>query len=148
MSALRGLMSPAPWTTALAVTLLAAGVLAAEPPIFDGQKAWDMVDLQCRFGPRNAGSAGHLQCLQWMEAELKATGAVIRKQPFSYTLTGTRVPLPMTNLLTSFQPAPFQLSKAMPMAWYFACWIQKAIPFSPKFIFQSVAVLCKLKSKM
>jgi len=73
-------------------------------PLFDGQEAWELVRTQCDFGPRNPGSTGHRKCLEWLEAELRACGAVVRRQPFSYTLPGSRTPLSMCNLVASFRP--------------------------------------------
>lgn len=77
---------------------------AASPPLFDGQKAFELVRSQCAFGPRNPGSTGHRKCLDWMETELRASGAVVRRQPFTYTLPGGKTPLAMCNLVASFRP--------------------------------------------
>ncbi|MDZ4803819.1 MAG: M28 family peptidase [Candidatus Eisenbacteria bacterium] len=92
---------------AAALGLVLAGASFAggtDPPVFDGQVAWELVRTQCGFGPRNPGSAGHRKCLGWMEADLRASGAVVRRQPFSYTLPGAKTPLSMCNLLASFRP--------------------------------------------
>jgi glutaminyl-peptide cyclotransferase len=74
-----------------------------EPVIFDGENAYVHVLKQCGFGPRNPGSAGHAKCLQYMEAELTRTGAVVKRQKFSYTPPGGKR-IDMTNLVASFQP--------------------------------------------
>jgi len=77
---------------------------AVEPPIFDGAAAWRLVETQCAFGPRNPGSSGHRACLAWLEGELKKTGAVVKRQTFSYTPPGTKTPIPMCNLVATFGP--------------------------------------------
>lgn len=38
---------------------------------FDGQKAMDLLNAQCSFGPRVPDTIPHSQCLSWMEANLK-----------------------------------------------------------------------------
>lgn len=72
-------------------------------PLFDGQRAFAYVEQQCAFGPRNPGSEGHRKCLDFLEAELKAAGASVRRQPFTYTLPGGK-PLAMTNLIARWHP--------------------------------------------
>ena len=76
---------------------------AEAAPLFDGQRAFDYVERQCAFGPRNPGSEGHRKCLEFLEAELKAAGAAVRRQSFTYTLPGG-APLPMTNLIARWHP--------------------------------------------
>jgi glutaminyl-peptide cyclotransferase len=76
---------------------------ADPPPVFDGQRAYELVEKQCSFGPRNPGSAGHRRCLEFLEAELKAAGATVRRQPFTYTLPGGK-PLAMANLIARWHP--------------------------------------------
>lgn len=73
------------------------------PPLFDGERARQLVVAQCEFGPRNPGSAGHGRCLDWMESELRATGVVVRRQPFSYALPG-QPPFSLCNLVASYRP--------------------------------------------
>lgn len=88
---------------------LAAGILllstgrAVAAPAFDGGRALDLVRKQCSFGPRNPGSEGHRRCLEFLESELKAAGAAVRRQPSTYTLPGGGR-LEMTNLVAVFQP--------------------------------------------
>lgn len=89
----------------LLVAVLAAFpvVAGAAPPVFDGQRAYELVEKQCAFGPRNPGSEGHRRCLAFLEAELRAAGATVRRQPFTYTLPGGK-PLAMTNLIARWNP--------------------------------------------
>jgi glutaminyl-peptide cyclotransferase len=90
----------------LALLLAALPAVAAAsdpPPVFDGQRAHDLVRKQCAFGPRNPGSAGHAKCLVFLESELRAAGAAVQRQPFTYTLPGGK-PLAMTNLIARWQP--------------------------------------------
>ena len=53
------------------------GLAFLNPPeteVFDGQRALSDVETQVAFGPRTSGSAGHVQILDWMRAELSAAG--------------------------------------------------------------------------
>lgn len=81
----------------------AAGPAGSAPPLFDGEEARKLVVAQCDFGPRNPGSTGHRQCLEWMEQKLRASGATARRQPFTYALPG-QAPFDLCNLIASYRP--------------------------------------------
>jgi Zn-dependent M28 family amino/carboxypeptidase len=49
-----------------------------EPPVFDGQKAYNLVDYQVALGPRFPGSAGHESVRNWIVDELDRNGWQIR----------------------------------------------------------------------
>ncbi|HEX7878148.1 MAG TPA: M28 family peptidase [Candidatus Eisenbacteria bacterium] len=96
---------PAAYFLFLLVGVWVTVALPSDAPIFDGPAAYRLVEKQCAFGPRNPGSPGHRACLAWMEAELRVTGAVVKRQTFSYTPPGSKAPIPMCNLVATFNPA-------------------------------------------
>lgn len=101
---LRGIRSRSAGLLLGGVLLALAGNGACSGRVnFDGESAYAHVRKQCDFGPRNPGSAGHQNCLKYLEAELGRSGAAVRRQNFSYTPPGGRR-LDMTNLVASFQP--------------------------------------------
>lgn len=94
----------------LAVAAILAALVPWRPaspapvtPIFDGEKARQSVVRQCGFGSRNPGSEGHRRCLEYLETELRKSGARVRRQPFAYALPGAK-PFELCNLIASFQP--------------------------------------------
>jgi len=68
---------------------------------FDGQRAYQYLLQQTRFGPRGPGLPGHDRCLRFLRMELGKLAGAVRSQEFSYTLkSGKR--LLLTNLIASF----------------------------------------------
>lgn len=71
-------------------------------PFFDGKNAYDYLIKQTNFGPRNPNSAGHRQCLQFLENELKKFADKVVLQPFSQK--GYNETLQLTNIFAQFKP--------------------------------------------
>ena len=69
---------------------------------FDQQRAFVLLEAQCAFGPRNPGSEGHSQCLDFLTRELKFWADTVWTQPFSYTSTDTKETLKLTNIVAQF----------------------------------------------
>ena len=77
-------------------------------PQFDGQKAFDLLEAQCDFGPRIPGSIAAKNCLSFLENELnKYVGKVVR-QEFQHFDSNNKKNLLLTNLLASFNPSNSQ----------------------------------------
>ncbi len=71
-------------------------------PAFDGESAFGYLEKQCGFGPRNPGSEGHTQCLEFISIEMKRYSPDVRLQPFwpSGGLTGDAGK--MSNIIAHF----------------------------------------------
>jgi hypothetical protein len=71
---------------------------------FNAERAFGFLVKQVAFGPRNPGSAGHAQCLQYLKDELQDKAERLRVQPFDYQDAVTGKQYKMTNLIASFKP--------------------------------------------
>lgn len=75
----------------------------APPPApagnFDSSKAWAQLIKQCDFGPRTPGSAGHRQCRDWLQEEMKKSCENVRLQPFSHRWSQTGRVVDMWNVI-------------------------------------------------
>jgi hypothetical protein len=68
---------------------------------FDGQRAFGLLEMQCRQGPRIPGTEGHVRTLEWLRMELAQsvdTVAVQRWEQPIHRGPGAGRRLPMTNL--------------------------------------------------
>ncbi|MBU0606749.1 MAG: M28 family peptidase [Armatimonadetes bacterium] len=80
-------------------------------PVFDQARAFADLVAQCNFGPRNPGSQGHADCLEWLAGQLAGADRLIRQNFQAATVFGG--PYDFTNLIAVFgqgQPGvPFLL---------------------------------------
>ncbi len=53
-------------------------------PTFDGESAMRYLVRQCEFGPRNPGSRGHAECLNYLTGELEKYCERVTHQTFEY----------------------------------------------------------------
>ncbi len=75
--------------------------VASPVPDFDGRRAYDFLVTQTRFGPRNPGSAGHRNCLNYLQSELQSAAEAVNTQ--SFTVAGyNKETLKLTNVIASF----------------------------------------------
>jgi len=70
-------------------------------PTFDREQAFEYLVEQTRFGPRNPGSTGHQQCLQYLTFELQKHADAVSQQSFRHTGYEGRS-YQMTNIIASF----------------------------------------------
>ena len=70
-----------------AAALAGAGCAAEREPVFDGARAYALLEEQCRLGPRYPGSPGHAAVERLIEERLAAAGAAVSRQPFEAVLT-------------------------------------------------------------
>jgi glutaminyl-peptide cyclotransferase len=73
-------------------------------PDFNEENAFAYILKQVEFGPRNPGSAGHQQCLQFLTFELQKYADAVVQQPFRHTGYGGQS-YQMTNIIASFNLA-------------------------------------------
>ncbi len=75
--------------------------ISVSVPTFDREQAFRYLLSQTDFGPRNAGSKGHQDCLKFLKEEMNKYADVVTLQEFSHTLSsGERFQL--TNVISSF----------------------------------------------
>jgi hypothetical protein len=71
-------------------------------PEFSGEKAFEYLEAQCEFGPRNPGSEGHSQCKDYFVNFLRTHGAAVQTQEFSAEVRGQEYQF--TNIIASYYP--------------------------------------------
>jgi hypothetical protein len=70
-------------------------------PVFEGKQAFSYLTAQTDFGPRNPGSAGHRNCLNYLQSEMQKYADAVNTQPF--TVAGyNNETLKLTNVISSF----------------------------------------------
>ena len=72
-------------------------------PQFDEHKAFTYLEKQCEFGPRNPGSEGAKNCLEYLEKELSNYADKVVRQSFQHFDKRTNKSYLMTNLIASFK---------------------------------------------
>jgi glutaminyl-peptide cyclotransferase len=72
-------------------------------PKFDGNNAYEQVDAQVKFGPRDPGSKGHQQTLKYIENILKKYTNNVEFQNFTYPGYDSTT-LQLTNIIAKFNP--------------------------------------------
>jgi hypothetical protein len=72
-------------------------------PAFNGRDAFGYLVRQTSFGPRNPGSKGHQECLDFMTSTLQGFADDVRLQQFTQAGYDGEV-LRLTNVIASFRP--------------------------------------------
>lgn len=77
-------------------------------PVFNGDRAFDYLVSQTDFGPRNPGSTGHQQGLDYIVSELEKFAPFngVKIQPFYFTDTINDSTYTLTNIIASFNLSP------------------------------------------
>ena len=70
-------------------------------PIFEGNRAFDYLKAQTDFGPRNPGSIGHRNCLNYLQSEMQKYADAVNVQPFTVSGYDKEI-LKLTNVISSF----------------------------------------------
>ncbi len=71
--------------------------------VFDAQRAFDMLEKQCAFGPRPPGSVSHSETQNFLFTELQKYANSVALQPHQYK-TKTETTLHLNNILAEFGP--------------------------------------------
>ncbi len=79
-------------------------VSADSIPHFNGRKAYEYCKTQVNFGPRNPGSNGHRQALNFLQIELNKFADSVALQNFTYTGYDNEI-LELTNIIAKFNPS-------------------------------------------
>ena len=88
----------------VSLALLVLHCASPPPPQFDGQRAFAGLLDQCRFGPRNPGSAGHRQAREYLLDKLSRTTNFVKVQDFVYSDLEEGAELNLTNIIASYHP--------------------------------------------
>jgi len=71
---------------------------------FDQQRAFQYLEQQVAFGPRNPGSAGHAKCLAFLQKELDKYADQVELQPFAYEDRFRKKVLRLHNIIARYKP--------------------------------------------
>ena len=82
--------------------LLTAISCGGNKPNFDGDSAYAYLVKQCDFGPRNPGSAGHRNTLNYLLTEMRMFTESVRTQEFTHFDSGTGISYDLTNIIATF----------------------------------------------
>lgn len=86
-------------TGLILLTTLSCG---RDRPDFDGDSAFNYLIKQCDFGPRNPGSRGHKNTLDYLLKEMNLFADSVTTQEFTYIDSGTGISYYLTNIIVSF----------------------------------------------
>ncbi|MBN1780429.1 M28 family peptidase [bacterium] len=73
-----------------------------QAPGFDKTRAFEALQKQCAFGPRNPGSQGHRACLDYLVSTLGQYTDRVQKQVFHDRVPGKTQMCRYTNIMASF----------------------------------------------
>ncbi|HBR87365.1 MAG TPA: hypothetical protein DEA65_06000, partial [Candidatus Marinimicrobia bacterium] len=85
-------------------TLLVSAGCENTVPEFSGKNAFQYLEKQCSFGPRNPGSLGYKECLTFLLQELVATADTVWTQPFTYDDLHRGGSYDLQNIIARFNP--------------------------------------------
>ncbi|MCK4966559.1 M28 family peptidase [bacterium] len=74
-------------------------------PAFDEQSAFEYLEKQCAFGPRNPNSQGHKKCMNFLTNELKKYTPDVTVQKFTHFDAKNRKTLYLANIIGTFTSA-------------------------------------------
>jgi len=77
---------------------------SADYPVFEAESSYNYLLKQCSFGPRNPGSKGHDECLQYLNSELKKYAVSVSLQQFAHQDTRLKRDFTLTNIIADFGP--------------------------------------------
>ncbi len=71
---------------------------------FNEQRAFEYLEKQVAFGPRNPGSEGHKACLKFLCSRFSLLADEIQLQSFTYKDANTGKEFELTNIIARFNP--------------------------------------------
>ena len=69
---------------------------------FDGDSAFNWLEKQCEFGPRNPGSQGYIDCKDFFIKNLNEYSNIVFTQDFTYTELRENNTYDLTNIIAQF----------------------------------------------
>jgi len=94
----------APWYLVVLSLCVSAVSSTAAVPEFDQNHAFFLIEAQCAFGPRDPGSEGHRQCLEFLWRELSFWTDTVFVQSFTHHSQGRRKTIELTNIIGRTKP--------------------------------------------
>jgi glutaminyl-peptide cyclotransferase len=88
---------------AFSLCILVVSARAAVPE-FDEDHAFFLLEAQCAFGPRDPGSEGHRQCLEFLRRELSYWADTVFVQSFTHHSQGRGKTFELTNIIGRTKP--------------------------------------------
>lgn len=80
-------------------------LLAQDIPVFNSERAFNFLEQQCELGPRNPGSSGHQQGLQFILKTVVPLADSVIQQQFVHIDPYSGEMLTLTNVIAQFNPA-------------------------------------------
>lgn len=84
--------------------LIAQAGCQTKTPIFSGDNAFKHLVKQCSFGPRDPGSAGHKNTLNYYLETFKGLADTVFTQSFEDVMPRTGATVKMSNVIAQFNP--------------------------------------------
>lgn len=91
------------FTSLLAIVFTISCNKSDAPPQFSGERAYELLELQCKFGPRYPGSFAHDTALVWFKNFLSNYADTVYLQHFSYPDYEGKF-MKMANIIARFSP--------------------------------------------
>ena len=91
-------------TILITLTMLVSTGCGNSVPEFSGENAFEYLEKQCSFGPRNPGSIGYKECLTFLFQELEASADTVWTQPFTYEDLHRSGSYDLQNIIARFNP--------------------------------------------
>lgn len=74
-----------------------------QQPIFNSERAFQLLEKQCEFGPRNPGSEGYAACREWLAESLEGTTEEVYRQTFDIRDQINNSEYRLTNIIARFE---------------------------------------------
>ncbi len=76
----------------------------SQTPTFDGDRAFTFLEKQCEFGPRYAGTEGHIACRDYLVETLQGLADEVTTQAFMFSFGTPAQSATGYNVIARFQP--------------------------------------------
>jgi Zn-dependent M28 family amino/carboxypeptidase len=77
-----------------------------EPPDFDGERAFALLEKQVAFGPRVPGSESWARCRDWFYRYFDSLGIAVDSQAFTFFDPYSKTTKPLVNVIARVHPNP------------------------------------------
>ena len=84
------------------ISLLLPASCGENKPTFDNGSAFEYLVKQAEFGPRNPGSEGHRNTLQYLRSKFAEFADSVRLQGFTHVDSASSIEYGLTNIIASF----------------------------------------------
>jgi hypothetical protein len=88
----------------LFLLLPAAGCGPEAPPVFSGERAYQILVAFCELGPRAPGTEAHRRAAEFIAGRLQKLPFQVTRQPFTYYDSLKKDSVQLENILAAFRP--------------------------------------------